>query len=70
MGRGALPRVPGRVLNDAGQDLLDDILTSPRSTWNTVTTGNFPGGVRFIRPNGIGATFDQYGAFRYFGVYR
>ena len=30
---------------------------------------NFPGGIRFIDPNGFGATFDAKGLFQYFGRY-
>jgi RHS repeat-associated protein len=69
MGRGELPRVPGRDLNSAGQKLLDGILNNPKTKQFPVTSGNFRGGTRFIGPNGIGATFDAKGVFRYFGVY-
>jgi hypothetical protein len=69
MGRGELPRVPGRDLNSAGQNLLDEILMNPRTKQIVVSSGNFSGGTRFIGPNGIGATFDAKGVFQYFGVY-
>jgi hypothetical protein len=55
--------------NMLGQDLLDEILTNPGSTVSTVPTGNFAGGLRFITPDGAGATFDINGVFRYFGYY-
>ncbi len=69
MGRGELPKVSGRELNSAGQSLLDAILRDPQTKQIGVFSGNFPGGTRFIGPNGIGATFDAKGVFRYFGVY-
>lgn len=57
-----------------GQDLLDDILTNPRTVQHPVTSGNFIGGTRYIMPNpsggrGFGATFDSSGEFQYFGRY-
>jgi uncharacterized protein RhaS with RHS repeats len=69
MGRGELEKVLGKELNSAGQDLLDEILTNPGTARSTVTTGNFSGGLRFINPDGIGATFDSTGTFQYFGIY-
>jgi RHS repeat-associated protein len=69
MGRGELPIVPGRALNSTGQKLLDGILMSPQTKQIAVTTGNFAGGTRFVGPQGIGATFDAKGIFRYFGRY-
>jgi hypothetical protein len=61
--------VSGRDLDSVGQQLLDEILTNPQTTQSAVTSGNFAGGIRFIGPNGVGATFDANGVFRYFGVY-
>jgi hypothetical protein len=69
MDRGELPNVPGKSLDESGQDLLDDILTHPGSTTHRVTTGNAAGGTRIIRPDGIGATFNPDGSLAYFGVY-
>lgn len=69
MGRGELPVVPGRDLNSSGQYLLDDILTAPGTQEVVIRSGNFAGGVRYIGPDGVGATFDSAGAFQYFGVY-
>lgn len=74
MNRGDLPVVPGKQLKSAGQDLLDDILTNPRTARFPVKSGNFAGGSRYIMPDpaggrGIGATFDAKGQFRYFGRY-
>lgn len=74
MGRGELKKVSGGELKSAAQDLLDDILTNPRTTPSPVIQGNFPGGSRYIMPGpvgerGIGATFDASGQFQYFGRY-
>jgi RHS repeat-associated protein len=76
MNKGELPKVngPPSVLNEAGQTLLDDILTDPNADYQLVTSGRFAGGYRIIGNsvvNGrfIGATFDANGVFRYFGVY-
>ncbi|MFD3551253.1 polymorphic toxin-type HINT domain-containing protein [Streptomyces goshikiensis] len=74
MNRGELPVVPGAQLKSAGQDLLDDILTNPRTATSPVNSGNFPGGTRYIMPDPaggrpIGATFDANGKFQYFGRY-
>ncbi len=68
MGRGELGKVPGRQLDRAGQDLLDDILTDPRSRVVPVTRGGAAGGVRVIRPDGTGVTFRRDGTLAYFGV--
>lgn len=69
MGRGELPKVPGRQLDQAGQGLLDDILTNPGTTVHAVTSGRAAGGTRFIGPNGAGATFGPDGSLAYFGRY-
>lgn len=74
MNRGDLPVVPGKQLKSAGQDLLDDILTNPKTATSPVNSGNFAGGSRYIMPDpaggrGIGATFDANGQFQYFGRY-
>ena len=70
MDRGELPVVPGKSLNDAGQQLLDDILRAPGSVTRTVKAGNAAGGVRVIRPDGQGVTFNPDGSLAYFGVYK
>lgn len=69
MDRGQLPKVSHGSLDEAGQELLDDILTDPRTVRSTVRGGNFPGGTRFVGPNHIGVTFDANGNFQYFGIY-
>ncbi|WP_165484669.1 polymorphic toxin-type HINT domain-containing protein [Streptomyces kasugaensis] len=74
MNRGDLPVVSGKQLKSAGQDLLDDILTNPKTATSAVNSGNFAGGSRYIMPDpaggrGIGATFDANGQFQYFGRY-
>ncbi|MDT4994511.1 MAG: large repetitive protein, partial [Actinoplanes sp.] len=74
MDRGELDPVPGAKLDESGQNLLDDILTNPATTQSPVTSGGFQGGTRFTMPGpqgqqGYGATFDQNGAFQYFGRY-
>ncbi|MEU1148121.1 polymorphic toxin-type HINT domain-containing protein [Streptomyces sp. NPDC005863] len=72
--RGELPVIPGKQLKSVGQDLLDDILTNPKTATSPVNSGNFAGGTRYIMPDpaggrGIGATFDANGQFQYFGRY-
>ncbi len=69
MDRGDLPNVPGKGLDRAGQDLLDDILTHPGSTRSSVTTGRAAGGTRIVRPDGTGVTFNPDGSLAYFGRY-
>ncbi|MGE3966580.1 MAG: RHS repeat domain-containing protein, partial [Planctomycetota bacterium] len=70
MDRGELPEVPGKQLDQAGQDLLDDILTNPETKVHPVTSGRAAGGTRFIRPDGVGATFGADGSLAYFGRYK
>jgi hypothetical protein len=67
MDRGELPKVSGSDLDSAGQTLLDDILTAPGTKSVIITSGNFAGGVRYIRPDGVGVTF-YGGKLQYFGV--
>ncbi|MFY9888586.1 MAG: Hint domain-containing protein [Streptosporangiaceae bacterium] len=63
------PSVSGgpAALNEAGQNALDEILTNPSAVQQSVTAGNFVGGMRFITPDGIGAVFDSNNTFQYFG---
>lgn len=49
--------------NQQGQDVLDDILTTPGST---TKQGNRFGGIDIIAPDGRGARFDANGEFRGF----
>ncbi|MGH3713695.1 MAG: polymorphic toxin-type HINT domain-containing protein [Micromonosporaceae bacterium] len=70
MKKGQLPRVAGSQVDTVGQDLLDDILTHPQGVREQVRGGNFKGGSRFIRPDGVGAVFDTDGALHYFGLFR
>jgi hypothetical protein len=35
-----------------------------------ITSGNFNGGTYYIRPDGTGVAFDQFGALQYFGVFK
>jgi hypothetical protein len=69
MDRGELPVVPGTQLDDAGQALLDGIVRNSASRKERITSGNFKGGARYVRPDGRGATYDSAGQFWYFGVY-
>jgi hypothetical protein len=69
MDRGQLPRIPGMSLDEAAQELLDDILTHPGSTTHPVRSGRAAGGIRIIRPDGVGATFTPDGSFAYFAHY-
>ncbi|WP_229116434.1 hypothetical protein, partial [Parenemella sanctibonifatiensis] len=68
-GRNELPQVPGSALNDAGQDLLIDILTAPGTTQKAILSGRYAGGRQYIRSDGHGVVFDSSGRFAYFGVY-
>jgi hypothetical protein len=68
MGRGELPQVRGQLLNEAGQRLLDEILTNPDTVFGDVTSGNAKGGIRAILPNGVGVTFNPDGSMAYFGL--
>jgi RHS repeat-associated protein len=69
MDRGELPRIPGMSLDEAAQNLLDDILTHPGSTTHPVRSGSAAGGIRIIRPDGVGATFNPDGSLAYFAPY-
>ncbi|MFI6680464.1 polymorphic toxin-type HINT domain-containing protein [Kribbella sp. NPDC050470] len=51
MARGQLPKVGGKELNSAAHNLLDDILTDPRSDFQSITQGGFKGGTRVISNN-------------------
>ena len=55
------------AINEAGQEALDDILTNPGTTVETMTGGRFAGGLKFVSPDGIGAVFSSDGTFQYFG---
>ena len=68
MGEPGIPEVKGSQLNEAGQQLLDDIITDPNSRLSNVTKGNQKGGIRVVRPDGTGATFGPNGDLGYFGV--
>ncbi|BCJ58283.1 hypothetical protein Jiend_17050 [Micromonospora endophytica] len=69
MGRGELPKVPGKELDTAGQGYLDDILTTPGTRRVPINGGSFNGGNYYIRPDGAGAAFDSNGVFQYFGKF-
>lgn len=69
MGGGELPKVPGKELDSAGQDYLDDILTTPGTQRVPTSGGSFKGGSYYIRPDGAGAEFDSNGVFQYFGKF-
>ncbi|WP_249358713.1 putative T7SS-secreted protein [Gordonia sp. ALPHA1B1] len=62
-----LEKVGGKHVNEAGQNHLDDILTSPGIRVVRKTGGNFQGGTIHIAPNGHGAVFDGSGNFQFFG---
>lgn len=67
MGRNEFPNAAGKDLNRTGQELLDDILTSPGTQITTVKGGRAIGGTRFTRPDGVKAVFRKDGSFAYFG---
>ncbi|WP_152990756.1 polymorphic toxin-type HINT domain-containing protein [Sphaerimonospora mesophila] len=72
MARGQLDRVKGKQLNEAGQNLLEEILRDPSVKYSQVRKGAFAGGFRYvavIRGEKIGAVFDANGKFAYFGMY-
>jgi hypothetical protein len=52
--------------NAVGHETLEDILTNGQEV---APPSNYPGGRRFVGPNGVGATFDASGTFKYFGGY-
>lgn len=70
-GQGAFPTASGNAAakNALGQQQLEEIVGNPDSQKVDVTSGNFAGGVRYIAPDGRGATFDSSGQFRYVGNY-
>ncbi|GAB3423524.1 RHS repeat-associated core domain-containing protein [Flindersiella endophytica] len=70
MDRGQFPTVPGKDLDDAGLQLLRDIIYHPRRKIERVDGGNFAGGVRVIKPDGAGAVFGPDGSFGYFSRFR
>jgi len=70
MDRDELPKVPGKDLDRAGQDLLDDILTTPGTQRFPIEGGNFAGGYYYMRPDGQAAAFDSSGMFQYFGKFK
>lgn len=70
MSRNELPKVPGKSLDEAGQNLLDDILTHPGSEFFLLGTGRARGGVCVVRPDGTGAAFFPDGSLAFFGNFR
>lgn len=67
------PAFPAPSGNDAAKnalahEVLVDIVESSGRQAQTVVRGNFPGGVRFVAPDGRFAVFDDSGEFRYFGA--
>ena len=53
-------RIQGNAdaLNQTGQDILDDIITHPGTTWNSHVTGRFGPVLDAILPDGRGARWD------------
>ncbi len=70
-GQGNLPVISGNVekLNASAAELLEDILTDPRTRVEVNQSGNFAGGRTFIDPIGRGARYDADGVFQFFGAY-
>lgn len=64
-GSGAFPALRGGVgeINAAAQDIVDDILTNPNSTRESITGGRFKGGVDIRDPSGRGVRYDANGKF-------
>ena len=56
------------TINEAGQNALEDVLTTPGVRQTVVQAGKFVGGSRFVTPSGIGAVFDSGGTIQYFGM--
>jgi hypothetical protein len=54
------PKVPGSQLNSAGQDVLDDILTNPRTAERSYVHPNFGPVREFLLPD-MGARFEEFG---------
>jgi filamentous hemagglutinin len=54
------------AINEAGQDALNEILSNPGTEVESVTTGRFEGGLRFVAPDGTFVVFDQEGTLQYF----
>ncbi|MCM3657286.1 hypothetical protein M3147_08485 [Agromyces mediolanus] len=69
-GGGELPHVQGKDMNTAGQELLENILTSPTTRTQVITTGRARGGTVYIRGDGIGAAVDKHNVLQYFGVFK
>jgi hypothetical protein len=55
------------AINDAGQYVLDEILTNPGSVRSVMNTGHFQGGTLIRSPEGVGAVFSPEGVIQYFG---
>lgn len=53
--------------NRFAMDYLEDILTNPRTRFESITSGQAKGGIYAIL-NGRGAAFNSQGIFRYFGA--
>ena len=68
---GFLDKVTGNsgVLNQAGQKLLEEILTNPETRTARITGGGFNGGIFYIEPNGFGVAVNVSGQFVYFGYF-
>jgi hypothetical protein len=55
------------AINEAGQNALEEILTNPNTTVETMQGGRFAGGLKFVSPDGIGVVYSPDGTLEYFG---
>ena len=54
-------------INQAGQSALKAILYNGHTALSPMAGGHFPGGFKFVSPDGIGAVFSPGGTLQYFG---
>lgn len=54
-------------INRAGQNALNAILYNEHTALSAMAGGRFPGGFKFVLPDGIGAVFSPAGTLQYFG---
>ncbi len=57
------------AINEAGQNVLEEILTNPNSTIETMQGGRFAGGLKIVSPDGVGAVYSPGGTLEYFGQF-
>lgn len=60
------PRGNKQVINRQAQEIVDEILTNPKTVRQQSFRGRFGGTTEFTGPDGRGLVFDKEGSFLFF----